>query len=102
MRGDEMPDRLTLPDQMAYTAIRNIYDAYHKKIITRDTAVAEKLRIRRVYEQAKKTMEFESGLADYRSRQFRETEAAKSACRKKPTPENAIFLCDVLDGIERK
>lgn len=100
MRGDEMPDVLTLPDQMAYTAMRSIYDAYHRKSIDRDAAVAEKRKIRRAYDLAVETLAFESKLAGHRARQLRLTEAAKIACRKDPTPENALQLCSVLDGLE--
>ena len=42
MRGEELPDGLSLPDQMAYTALRNTYRAYYDKTISRDAAAAEK------------------------------------------------------------
>lgn len=99
MRGDEMPDGLPLPDQMAYTAMRNIYWSYHNKIISRDVAAAEKRRIRREYEQNSELWEFWSRLADHHARVIRDTEPAKTACRKNPTPENAVHLCNVLDGL---
>ena len=101
MRGDEMPDDLPLPDQMAYTAMRNIYDAYHKKIINRDMAAAEKRRVRREYEQMSESWAFWGRLADHHAKILRNTETARTACRKNPTPKNAVRLCDVLDGIER-
>ena len=41
MRGEELPDGLSLPDQMAYTALRNTYRAYYDKTISRDAAAAE-------------------------------------------------------------
>ena len=46
MRGEELPDGLSLPDQMAYTALRNTYRAYYDKTISRDAAAAEKQQIR--------------------------------------------------------
>lgn len=95
-----MPEGLPLPDQMAFTAMRNIYDAYRKKIITKDMAAAERRRLRRTYTVARETLEFQDKLADHRARQLRDTEAAKTACRKDPTPENALRLCNVLDGLE--
>ena len=58
MRGDEMPDGLKLPDQQAYLAMRNIYWAYHNKIISRDMAAAEKGRIRREYNTMKESWGF--------------------------------------------
>lgn len=101
MNGDEMPDGLSLPDQMAYTAMRNVYDAYHKKILSRDMAAAEKQKIRREYEQARDSWQFCDKLAKHHSKVMHDTESVKTACRKNPTPENAIRLCNVIDGIDR-
>lgn len=100
MNGEEMPDGLPLPDQMAYTTLRNIYRAYHDKTISRDMAAAEKRRLRREYEQAKDNWAFWGRLADHRAKLLRNSEAAKTACRKEPTAENALLLCNVLDGLE--
>ena len=99
MQCGEMPDGLSLPDQMAFTALRNIYDAYHKKIISREMAAAEKKRIRREWTVLKERWEFGERLADHRARILHGTEVAKTACRKNPTPENALRLCDVIDGL---
>ena len=51
MRGEELPDGLSLPDQMAYTALRNTYRAYYDKTISRDAAAAEKQQIRLAWER---------------------------------------------------
>lgn len=102
MRGEEMPDGLDLADQMAYTSMRNIYYLYQKKAISRDQASAEKRQIRRKWKISKDAIEFASKMAEFQSRQLKLTELAKTACRKNPTPENALRLCDVLDGIERE
>ena len=32
---------------------------------------------------------------------YKDTELAKAAVRKDPSPENAIRLCNVLDGLEK-
>lgn len=101
MRGDEMPDGLSLPDQLAYTAMRNIYLSYHNKIISRDAAAAEKRRIRKEYERAVEQLAFADKLAEHRARQLRDTEKARTACRKNPTPENTARLCNILDGLNR-
>ena len=44
MHGEELPEGLSLPDQMAYTCLRNIYFLYYNKTISRDQAAAEKQR----------------------------------------------------------
>lgn len=46
MHGEELPEGLPLPDQMAYTCLRNIYSMYYNKTISRDRAAAEKQRVR--------------------------------------------------------
>ena len=46
MHGEELPEGLSLPDQMAYTCLRNIYSLYYKKTISRGRAAAEKQRVR--------------------------------------------------------
>lgn len=99
MRGDEMPDGLPLPDQMAYTAMRNIYDAYHKKTINRDTAAAEKRKVRKEYEQSVKEVNFQKKLAYFRSELSRKTEIASTDFRKNPTIEGAIRIVKIVDGI---
>ena len=86
-RGEEIPEDLGLADQWAYLAVRSIY--------------AEKMKIRMAYERAIQTMRLEDRLTEFRIRQIRATEQALSAVRKDPTPENALRLCDILDGLER-
>lgn len=56
MRGEEMPEGLSFPDQMAYTTLRNVYQAYYNKIISRDVAAAEKGRLKYQYERAVRQM----------------------------------------------
>lgn len=99
MRGDEMPEGLSLPDQLAYTALRNVYHAYYNKIISRDAAAAEKNRIRRQLTMVTNTMAFQDKLCAHHVRVTKETEGAKSAFRKNPTVENGMRLCNVMDGI---
>ena len=99
MRGDEMPDGLALPDQMAYTALRNIYSAYNSKALSREAARLEKRRLVRQYENVKESWAFWEKLSRHHTKILKESEAAKNACRKNPTPENALLLCDVMDGL---
>lgn len=101
MRGDPMPDGLELADQMAYTAMRNIYAAYRDKRLTREQAASEKQKIRREYERMKKAEAFQTKLTKYHVNQIMATSPAMCAVRKNPTPENAIRLCNILDSLER-
>ena len=99
MRGEELPDGLSLPDQMAYTALRNTYRAYYDKTISRGAAAAEKQQIRLAWERAVSRAAFDQRLTTYHVKVIRETEAAKNAFRKDPTPANALRLCNAMDGL---
>lgn len=101
MRGAEMPDGLSLYDQMAYLSLRTLYHDYHEKRLDRATASAEKRRIVSAWRRAKDAAEFQRKLAFFSARVLKDTEAAKTAVRKDPSPENAIRLCNVMDGLER-
>lgn len=101
MRGAEMPDGLSFYDQMAYISLRTLYHDYREKRLDRATASAEKRRIFGAWDKAKRMAEFERDLAFFRARVLKDTEGAKTAVRKDPSPENAIRLCNVLDGLER-
>ena len=99
MQGAEMPDGLSMYDQMAYISLRTLYHDYHE--MDRATASAEKRRIFGAWDRAKRTAEFERKLAFFHARLYKDTEMAKTAVRKDPSPENAIRLCNVLDGLEK-
>ncbi len=101
MQGAEMPDGLSLYDQMAYLSLRTLYHDYHEKRLDRKTASAEKRRIVGAWDKAKRTAEFERNLAFFQARVYKDSEGAKTAVRKDPSPENALRLCNVLDGLER-
>ena len=42
---------------------------------------------------------FDQRLTTYHVKVIRETEAAKNAFRKDPTPANALRLCNAMDGL---
>ena len=101
MRGAEMPDGLSTHDQMAYTSLRTLYHDFHEKRLSRETASAEKRRILAAWDKAKRTAEFDRKLTFFHARLYKDTELAKTAVRKDPSPENALRLCNVLDGLEQ-
>ena len=102
MADREMPEGLSLADQSAYTAIRNIYAAHRAGRLSREAGAAEKRRVKRRYDLEMGEREQERKLAFHRARVIRLTEQAMTAVRKDPSPENALRLVDVLDGIERE
>lgn len=97
MKNAPVPSGLSLRDIQAYTSLRNIYAAYHDGKIDRDTASKEKQEIIRAYKESQQNEK----LIDYHVELNRMTESAKSMFRKNPTIENAMKLCNVIDGIER-
>lgn len=97
MKNSPVPSGLSLRDIHAYTSLRNIYAAYHDKKIDRDTASKEKQEIVRAYKESQKNEK----LIDYHVELTKMTEATKCEFRKNPTIENAMKLCNVMDGIER-
>lgn len=99
MNGKPMPDCLSLPDQMAYIAMRYLYKSYRAGALSKSTATAEKRMIRQQYDRAVEQAAFDAKLAAHQALVTRETELAASTCRKDPTPENAHRLCDVLVGL---
>ena len=101
MQGAEIPEGLSIYDQMAYISLRTLYHDYYEKRLNRTTASAEKRRIFGAWDKAKSTAEFERKLAFFHARLYKDTEMAKTAVRKDPSPENASRLCNVLDGLEK-
>ena len=63
-----LPEGLSLADRMAYSALRNIYRAFHAGDIGRDRAGEEKQRLRRAWEQARESEAFERKLCAYHTR----------------------------------
>ena len=97
-QGNPMPDGLSLPDQLAYQFLVNLYDRLRKGIITREQAAEEKGRMTYQYDKEKRTMEHWQRMGDHWSEIIRQTEAAQNAYRKSRTLENADRLSAVLDG----
>ena len=99
MHGDPMPDDLCIYDQAAFQALRSLYHSFRDKVIDRETASVEKRKILKALDDATKLAIFQDNLAFCRSEVNRLTESAKAAVRKDPTPENALQLVRVLDGM---
>ena len=99
MRDDDMPDGLDILDQMAYTVLRAIYKSYSSGTISRENASMQKNKLRREYERAVLETKFQSNLCYHHEKTLRMTEMAKTLCRKEPTPENALKLCDAIDSL---
>ena len=71
-----------------------------KKRIARDAASEEKRNILFNWDKARREAEYVRKMALHYAKLYKDTEMEKTAVRKNPTPENAIKLVRVLDGLE--
>lgn len=94
LAGAPMPVGLEMPEQMLYQALASLYGRFRANLIDKDSAVKEKQAIADAYHWYKK--DFETSYAWIWI--LHNVEIAASACRKDPTPENALALCEVLEG----
>ncbi len=99
--GAEMPDGLSLPEQQAYTALRNIGISFWQGVLSQELATKEKRKVRATLQRALEQKAFDDKLTAYHVYLIKASEFAKSAYLKNRTLENADHLVNVLDGIER-
>lgn len=95
-----MPEGLGLVEMRAWQALRFLYDRSRLGTVTAELGSVEKRKILLALKFDQATQAFQNKLTDHHRRILRDTEAAKTAARKDPTPENILRLCDVLDGLE--
>ena len=94
MAGLEMPDGLSYPDQVLYLELRLLYRQYYQKVIDRETAVREKKKMIKQYQDLK----FREEMGDHWVEIIRLTECARAEYRKNPCHENAMKLIRVIEG----
>lgn len=99
--GEAMPTCLPTPEQNAFQAIAYLYARFRANSISREQAATEKARIKASLVDEINMENFKDNLAYQRQLILRDSEMAKIACRKDPTPENAIALCDSIDAIQK-
>lgn len=97
-RGEQMPDGLPLPDQLAFRFLRSMYRDMRTSILSREQAILEKGQMTHSYNKAKEEMESWSKMGQYWAKKYKAVESAHSAYLKNRTPENADRLSAVLDG----
>ena len=94
LAGAPMPEGLEMPEQMLYQALASLYGRFRANLIDKESAAKEKQAIADAYHWYKK--DFETSYAWIWI--LHNVEIAVSTCRKDPTPENALALCEVLEG----
>ncbi len=98
MRGEPMPDGLSLVDQVYFQGLAHLYARFHLKVIDRATGSREKGQMSYQYDLSKRSQEFESDLAKWHADLRKSIEGALSRYRKERTLEAADALADVLEG----
>ena len=101
MQGAEMPDGLSLEDQLAYQAITMLYGRFRLKLVDRATGSAEKGKIGYELECRKRQADLHRKLLEWDIRLKKNVEGAINAYRKERTLENADRLVDIIDGFLR-
>lgn len=97
--GEPMPPCLPTAEQNAFQAIAHLYARFNIKAIGREQAASDKARIKASLTDEIAMETFRDNLAYQREMIIRGTEMARIACRKEPTPDNALALCDTIDAI---
>lgn len=97
-RGEQMPDGLPLPDQLAFRFLRSMYRDMRNGISSRERAVLEKGQMTHSYNKAKEEMDNWSKMGQYWAEKYKAVESAQSAYLKNRTLENADRLSAALDG----
>lgn len=98
LAGAPMPEGLEMPEQMIYQALASLYGRFRANLIDKESAVKEKQAIADAYHWYKK--DFETSYSWIWI--LHNVEIASSTCRKDPTPENALALCEVLEGRKKE
>ena len=96
--GDQIPDGLSLVDQVAFRFLRSMYRDIRTGVQTREQAIEEKGKMTYQYDKEKRSMEHWSKMGSYWAEKYSRVEAAQSAYKKNRTLENADALSAALDG----
>ena len=95
MRG-EVPDDLNLIDAGACHKLAAIYREWRN---TKDEHIEATRKARMAKESLRRDWEFARKREERQTRLWKETEIAAERCRKNPTTENALALCNAIAGI---
>lgn len=95
IRGEEMPDGLSYPDQILFLQLRSLYAQKRAGIIDRDTAVTEKKKLLDEY----RMYQFREQMGEKWVQVIKNTDIARAEYRKNRTLENADKLVAVIEGL---
>lgn len=101
LREEGLPEGLNLEAQLAFLSLRHLAAAYRLRMVSQEQAAAEKQKILGEYQRREEAAAFRRQVDAYHVKLTQDTEGAKIACMKNPTPENLRRLVRIMDGIER-
>ena len=99
MRGESMPDGLSLPEQMHFQALRLLYKNLFSGAISRDTAVTEKRKMDHPLDAEINRRKWEDIMYRFHSDLMKNMESAANAYAKNRTIENADKMYEVIYGM---
>lgn len=94
MAGEQMPPSLSMPDQLLFLCLRDLYHQYRAGFVDRDTAKKEKSEILREWESF---VNLDTNCRRW-IELFKRTEAASTKYRKERTLESADLLLACVEG----
>lgn len=98
MKGEPMPEGLSLAEQCAFQTMAGLYARFRLRAIDREAGHREKLMILRTLEERKKTDNFAKRLNDHHAQVIKGTELALSAYMREPSIENADKMVVAFHG----
>lgn len=97
--GEQMPDGLSLVDQLAFRFLRSMYRDIRTGVQTRDQAIEEKGRMSYQYDKEKRSMEQWSKMGTYWAEKYKDIEEYAIKYAKTRTLENADMLYRAICGV---
>lgn len=97
--GAEMPDGLSLEDQLAYLSMRIIYRDFRAGVTDKTKAAAEKRKIFMEWRKRTEAREAADRMTDQHIRLWREGELAREKYRKERSLEAADMMLRVMEGV---
>ena len=99
MKGKDMPDGLSMPEQFLFQALSYLYARFRAGQIDRERGGAEKKKIMYQYRMLSEKETASADLANWHARLRKEIESAAIRYRKEPSRQAADDLIKTLDGM---
>lgn len=100
MRGESMPDRLSLPEQWHFQALRLLYKNLFSGVVSREDAVTEKKKMDHPLAVEMNRRKWEDIMYRFHSDIMKNMEGAANAYAKNRTIENADKMYEVIYGMK--